>query len=160
MSSGAHNHALESVKMQLLQVESQLASVRKEHMKEKTLLMERENVLQEEKLQLSSSLAIAERQVAAERGKVRDYQATMQNLKKELQLLKNEHVDYKQRAAGILQVVPLISEIVLHVTISSSPLHLFLFHTFFPPPSLLWFSSPSFPLVSYLLPPCPIFFSG
>ena len=78
-------------------------SLRDEHLKEKTVLLERESLLQAEKVQLSQDLAGAERQAAQEQGKVRDYQATLQSLQKELHLLKREHEDYKQRAGGILQ---------------------------------------------------------
>lgn len=67
-------------------------------------MLERESLLQAEKVQLSNDLAAIERQVGAEQGKVRDYQTTMQTLQRELHMLKKEHEEYKQRATGILQV--------------------------------------------------------
>ena len=104
LSSGAHDQALESVVAQLAHADAQLARAVEEHTRERTLLIERESALQLEKMHVSNGLVTAERQVAVEQGKVRDYQGSMQSLQKELKLLRNEHTDYKQRAAGILQV--------------------------------------------------------
>lgn len=104
LSSGAHNQALESLKVQLSQVQAQLAKEKEERKIERVGFIERESLLQSEQRQLSDSLAASQRQVAAEQRKSRESQTAMQNTQRELQLLRKEHEEYKQRAAGILQV--------------------------------------------------------
>ena len=104
LSSGAQNQALDSLKSQLSQTLAQLDKEREAHEAEKLSFIERESLLQSERTQLSDSLASLQRQVAAEQSRTRECQVSAQAAQREVQALRREHEDYKQRATGILQV--------------------------------------------------------
>lgn len=103
-SSGAQNQALDSLKAQLSQALGQLDREREDHQAEKLRLVERESFLQSEQTQMSESRALLQKQVVAEQSRAMELQGALQNAQRENQTLRKEHEEYKQRAAGILQV--------------------------------------------------------
>lgn len=104
MSSGAHHQALESLKSQLTQVQAQLTKEREQHEVKRAEFMERESLLQSQLMQVSDNLTAVQRQVVAEQSRHRESHEALESTKKALQQLRKEHEEYKQRAAGILQV--------------------------------------------------------
>lgn len=103
-SSGAQNQALDSLKAQLSQALGQLDREREDHQAEKLRLVERESFLQSEQTQMSESRALLQKQVVAEQSRAMELQGALQSAQRENQTLRKEHEEYKQRAAGILQV--------------------------------------------------------
>lgn len=104
LSSGAQNQALESLKVQLSRAQAQLVKEREEHKAEKLNFVERESLLRSEEIKLTDSTAVLQRQVVAEQNRSRELQVSLQSAQREIQTLRREHEEYKQRAAGILQV--------------------------------------------------------
>ena len=104
MSSDAQNHALESLKTKLNQAETLLHEERDQAEAARWELVQRESQLQAEKEQLSEALASQQKQLGFQQMKMAENQSAVRVAQNENQLLRREYEDYKQRAAGILQV--------------------------------------------------------
>ena len=65
---------------------------------------QRESQLQAEKEQLSEALASQQKQLEFQQVKMAESQSAMRSAQNENQVLRKDYEDYKQRAAGILQV--------------------------------------------------------
>lgn len=104
LSSGAQNQAMDSLKTQLTQAQAQLAQDREEHQAERRSFAEKESFLRLEQTKLSDNMAAMQRQVMAEQSRSRGLQSALQSAQRDVQLLRKEHEDYKQKATGILQV--------------------------------------------------------
>lgn len=95
---------MESLKTQLSQTQAQLTQERDEHQTEKRSFAERESLLRQEQMKLSDNIAAMQRQLVAEQGRSRELQGALQSAQRDIQMLRKEHEDYKQKATGILQV--------------------------------------------------------
>lgn len=92
------------MKAQLTQALGQLDREREDHQAEKLRFMERESFLQSEQTQLSESHMLLQKQVVAEQNRAGEIQVVLQSTQRDIQAVRKEHEDYKQRATGILQV--------------------------------------------------------
>ena len=104
LSSGVQNQALESLKNKLAQAESLLHDEREKAESTRWESAQRESQLEAEKAHLSEALANQQRQVDYQQSKLAESQSAVRTAQNENQLLRKEYEDYKQRAAGILQV--------------------------------------------------------
>ena len=104
LSSDAQNQALESLKSKLNQTETLLREEREQTESARWEAAQRESQLQAEKMQLSEALASQQKQLGFQQMKMAECQAAMRNAQSESQVVRKEYEDYKQRAAGILQV--------------------------------------------------------
>lgn len=104
LSSDAQNHALETLKSKLNQTEALLREEREQKETTRWESAQRESQLQAEQLQLSEALASQQKQLGFQQMKMAECQSALKNAQNEIQLLRKEYEDYKQRAAGILQV--------------------------------------------------------
>lgn len=109
LSSDVQNQALESLKSKLTQAETQLREEREQTESARWESAQRESQLQAEKMQLSEALASQQKQHGFQQMKMVECQAALRNAQSESQAVRKEYEDYKQRAAGILQVSEKIS---------------------------------------------------
>ena len=104
MSSDAQNQALESLKSKLTQTETLLREEREQMESARWESAQRESQLEVEKMQLSETLASHQKQLSFQQMKMAECQASLRNAQNESQAVRKEYEEYKQRAAGILQV--------------------------------------------------------
>ena len=104
LSSDAQNQALESLKTKLTQTENLLQEERERKERARWESAQRESQLEAEKMQLSEALASQQKQLGFQQMKMAECQASLRNVQSESQAVRKEYEEYKQRAAGILQV--------------------------------------------------------
>ena len=104
MSSDAQNQALETLKSKLNQAEALLHEQREQMEAARWDSAQKESQLQAEKTQLSEALASQQKQLSFQQMKLAESQSAVRSVQNDNQLLRKEYEDYKQRAAGILQV--------------------------------------------------------
>lgn len=104
LSSDAQGHALESLKAKLNQTETLLSVEREKRESAGWASAQRESQLEAERTQLSEALASQQKQLEYQQMKMAEHQAGVRNAQNENRLIRKEYEDYKQRAAGILQV--------------------------------------------------------
>lgn len=104
LSSDAQNQALESLKSKLTQTEALLREEREQKESGRWESAQRESQLEAEKMQLSEALASQQKQLGFQQMKMAECQASLRNAQNEGQAVRKEYEEYKQRAAGILQV--------------------------------------------------------
>lgn len=104
LSSDAQNQALESLKSKLTQTETLLREEREKMESARWESAQRESQLEAEKMQLSEALASQQKQLGFQQMKMAECQASLRNAQSESQAVRKDYEEYKQRAAGILQV--------------------------------------------------------
>jgi hypothetical protein len=104
LSSDAQNQALESLKSKLTETETLLCEERESKESARWESAQRESQLEAEKMQLSEALASQQKQLGFQQMKMAECQSSLRNAQSEGQAVRKEFEEYKQRAAGILQV--------------------------------------------------------